>query len=127
MEAAINFAETGHLCITTLHANNTDQAFDRMINFFPDEKRSQVLMDLSFNIKAMISQRLLPCEDQPGLIPAMEILVNTPLMAELIFQGRVKEIKAVLARSSGQEDVITFDQALFNLYEACLLYTSRCV
>ena len=118
MEAAINFAETGHLCITTLHANNTDQAFDRMINFFPDEKRSQVLMDLSFNIKAMISQRLLPCEDQPGLIPAMEILVNTPLMAELIFQGRVKEIKAVLARSSGQEDVITFDQALFNLYEA---------
>ncbi len=118
MEAAINFAETGHLCITTLHANNTDQAFDRIINFFPDEKRSQVLMDLSFNIKAMISQRLLPCEDRPGLIPAMEILVNTPLMAELIFQGRVKEIKAVLARSSGQEDVITFDQALFNLYEA---------
>ncbi|RUQ29020.1 MAG: PilT/PilU family type 4a pilus ATPase [Candidatus Competibacteraceae bacterium] len=118
MEAAINFAETGHLCITTLHANNTDQAFDRILNFFPDEKRPQVLMDLSFNIKALISQRLLPCEDQPGLIPAMEILVNTPLIAELIFQGRVKEIKAVLARSSAQEEVITFDQALFNLYEA---------
>ena len=118
MEAAINFAETGHLCITTLHANNTDQAFDRILNFFPDEKRAQVLMDLSFNIKALISQRLLPAEDQPGLIPAMEILVNTPLMAELVFQGRVKEIKAVLARSSAQDDVITFDQALFNLYEA---------
>ncbi len=117
IEAAINFAETGHLCITTLHANNTDQAFDRIVNFFPDEKRAQVLMDLSFNMKAFISQRLLPREDQPGLIPAVEILLNTPLMAELIFQGRVKELKMLMTRSS-EQGIITFDQALFDLYEA---------
>ena len=117
MEQAINFAETGHLCLTTLHANNTDQAFDRIINFFPDEKRAQVLMDLSFNMKAFISQRLLPREDQTGLIPAVEILLNTPLMAELIFQGRFKEIKPVMARSS-ESGIVTFDQALFNLYES---------
>lgn len=117
MEAAINFAETGHLCLTTLHANNTDQAFDRIINFFPEEKRAQVLMDLSFNMKAFISQRLLPRDDQPGLIPAVEVLLNTPLMAELIFQGRVKEIKPVMARSS-EQGIITFDDALFKLYEA---------
>jgi Tfp pilus assembly ATPase PilU len=117
MQAAINFAETGHLCLTTLHANNTDQAFDRIINFFPEEKRAQVLMDLSFNVKAFISQRLLPREDQPGLIPAVEILLNTPLMAELIFQGRVKELKSVMARSS-EQGIVTFDDALFDLYES---------
>ncbi len=117
MQSVINFAETGHLCLTTLHANNTDQAFDRIINFFPEEKREQVLMDLSFNVKAFISQRLLPREDQPGLIPAVEILLNTPLMAELIFQGRIKEIKSVMTRSSDQ-GIVTFDAALFELYEA---------
>ena len=117
MQYVINFAETGHLCLTTLHANNTDQAFDRIINFFPDEKRAQVLMDLSFNVRAFISQRLLPREGWPGLIPAVEILLNTPLMAELIFQGRVKEIKSVMARSS-EQGIVTFDDALFNLYEA---------
>lgn len=117
MQHAINFAETGHLCLTTLHANNTDQAFDRIINFFPEEKRAQILMDLSFNMKAFISQRLLPREDQPSLIPAVEVLLNTPLMAELIFQGRVKELKPVMSRSS-EQGIVTFDQALFNLYEA---------
>lgn len=117
MEAAINFAETGHLCMTTLHANNTDQAFDRIINFFPEEKRAQVLMDLSFNMRAFISQRLLPREDQSGLIPAVEVLLNTPLMAEMIFQGRVKELKPIMARSS-EQGIVTFDQALFGLYEA---------
>ncbi len=116
MEAAITFAETGHLCITSLHANNTDQAFDRIINFFPDGKRTQILMDLSFNMKAFISQRLLPREDQPGLIPAVEVLLNTPLMAELIFQGRIKELKSIMTRSS-EQGIITFDQALFALYE----------
>ena len=116
MEAVINFSETGHLCLTTLHANTTDQAFDRIINFFPEEKRAQVLMDLSFNMKAFISQRLLPREDRPGLIPAVEILLNTPLMAELIFQGRVKEIKSIMTRSS-EQGIITFDDALFKLYE----------
>ena len=117
MQSVINFAETGHLCLTTLHANNTDQAFDRIVNFFPEEKRDQVLMDLSFNVKAFVSQRLLPREDQPGLIPAVEILLNTPLMAELIFQGRIKEIKSVMARSS-DHGIVTFDSALFELYEA---------
>jgi twitching motility protein PilU len=117
MQHAINFAETGHLCLTTLHANNTDQAFDRIVNFFPEEKRAQILMDLSFNMKAFISQRLLPREDQIGLIPAVEVLLNTPLMAELIFQGRVKELKPVMTRSS-EQGIVTFDQALFNLYEA---------
>jgi twitching motility protein PilU len=117
MQYAINFAETGHLCMTTLHANTTDQAFDRIVNFFPDERRAQVLMDLSFNVRAFISQRLLPREDRPGLIPAVEILINTPLMAELIFQGRVKEIKSVMARS-GEQGIVTFDDALFKLYEA---------
>jgi twitching motility protein PilU len=116
MQYAVNFAETGHLCLTTLHANNTDQAFDRIVNFFPEEKRAQVLMDLSFNVRAFISQRLLPREDAAGLIPAVEILLNTPLMAELIFQGRVKEIKSVMARSS-EQGIVTFDDALFNLYE----------
>lgn len=117
MQAAINFAETGHLCLTTLHANNTDQAFDRIINFFSEEKRAQILMDLSFNMKAFISQRLLPREDQPGLIPAVEVLLNTPLMGDLIFQGRVKEIKSVMTRSS-EQGIVTFDDALFNLYES---------
>lgn len=122
MQSAINFAETGHLCLTTLHANTTDQAFDRIVNFFPEEKRGQILMDLSFNVRAFISQRLLPREDQPGVIPAVEILINTPLMAELIFQGRVKEIKPVMARSS-EQGIITFDAALFALYErGCISY-----
>ncbi|MCP5159341.1 MAG: PilT/PilU family type 4a pilus ATPase [Gammaproteobacteria bacterium] len=116
MQHAINFAETGHLCLTTLHANNTDQAFDRIVNFFPEEKRAQILMDLSFNMKAFISQRLLPREDRPSLIPAVEVLLNTPLMTELIFQGRVKELKPVMARSS-EQGIVTFDQALFDLYE----------
>jgi len=117
MQYAINFAETGHLCLTTLHANNTDQAFDRIVNFFPEEKRAQVLMDLSFNMKAFISQRLVPREDRPGLIPAVEILLNTPLMAELIFRGRVKELKPIMTRS-GDVGIVTFDNALFKLYEA---------
>lgn len=117
MQAVINFAETGHLCLTSLHANNTDQAFDRIVNFFPEEKKHQVLMDLSFNVKAFISQRLLPREDRAGLIPAIEILLNTPLMAELIFSGRIKEIKSVMTRSSDQ-GIITFDSSLFDLYES---------
>ncbi|MBK8510027.1 MAG: PilT/PilU family type 4a pilus ATPase [Candidatus Competibacteraceae bacterium] len=117
MQAVINFAETGHLCLTTLHANTTDQAFDRIINFFPEERHAQVLMDLSFNMKAFVSQRLLPRADQSGLIPAVEILLNTPLMADLIFQGRIKEIKTMMVRSSDQ-GIVTFDMALFDLYEA---------
>lgn len=116
MEAAIAFAETGHLVLTTLHANNADQAFDRIINFFPDEKRPQLLMDLSFNMKAFISQRLIPRADKEALIPAVEVLVNTPLVAELIFQGRIREIKDTMSRAN-EQGLITFDQSLFRLYD----------
>ncbi|MDX1605031.1 MAG: PilT/PilU family type 4a pilus ATPase [Candidatus Competibacterales bacterium] len=116
MEAAIAFAETGHLVLTTLHANNADQAFDRIVNFFPDEKKAQIQMDLSFNLRAIISQRLIPRSDIKGLIPAVEVLINTPLVAELIFQGRIREIKETMTRS-GEQGLITFDQSLFRLYE----------
>ncbi|MEZ5594029.1 MAG: PilT/PilU family type 4a pilus ATPase [Gammaproteobacteria bacterium] len=116
MEQAIAFAETGHLVLTTLHANNADQAFDRILNFFPDEKRAQLLMELSFNMRAFISQRLVPRSDVEGLIPAVEVLVNTPLVSELIFQGRIREIKEAMSRAN-EEGLITFDQSLFRLYE----------
>jgi len=116
MEHAIAFAETGHLVLTTLHANNADQAFDRILNFFPDEKKAQLLMELSFNMRAFVSQRLIPRSDIEGLIPAVEVLVNTPLVSELIFQGRIREIKEAMSRAN-EEGLITFDQSLFNLYE----------
>lgn len=117
MEYAIAFAETGHLCLSTLHANNSDQAFDRILNFFPHERRQQVLMDLSFNMKAFISQRLIPRADGNGLVPAVETLLNTPLVSELIFQGKFREIKPVMDRCT-EQGLKTFDQALFELYEA---------
>lgn len=120
MEAAIAFAETGHLVLTTLHANNADQAFDRIINFFPDEKRPQLLMDLSFNMKAFVSQRLIPRCDKQALVPAVEVLVNTPLVAELIFQGRIREIKETMSRAN-EQGLITFDQSLFKLYDEGLI------
>lgn len=116
MEHAIAFAETGHLVLTTIHANNADQAFDRILNFFPDEKRQQLLMELSFNMRAFVSQRLVPRSDVDGLIPAVEVLVNTPLVSELIFQGRIREIKEAMKRAN-EEGLITFDQSLFQLYE----------
>lgn len=117
MQYVINFAETGRLCLTSVYANNTEQAFDKIINFFPSEKRTQILSDLSFNLKAVVAQRLLPREDQPGLIPAVEIMINTPLVADLIMQGRIAELKAMMVRSRLQ-GVITFDEALFDLYDA---------
>lgn len=117
MEHAVAFAETGHLCLSTLHANNSDQAFDRILNFFPEERRTQVLMDLSFNVKAFISQRLIKRVDQESLIPAVEILLNTPLMADLIFQGKFHEMKPLMAKSS-EQGLVTFDQSVFDLYEA---------
>ncbi len=116
MEHAIAFAETGHLCLTTLHANSTNQALDRIINFFPDERRSQLLMDLSLNLKGLISQRLIPKLGETGRIPAIEVMLNTPLMADMIFKGEVHEMKALIAKSN-EEGMQTFDQALFNLYE----------
>ena len=116
MEYGIQFAETGHLCIATLHANSANQALDRIINFFPEERRQQLLMDLSLNIKAMISQRLLPRENQIGRIAAMEILLASPLISDLIFRGEVSQIKEIMAKST-RLGMQTFDQALFNLYE----------
>jgi twitching motility protein PilU len=117
MEHAVAFAETGHLCITTLHANSANQALDRIINLFPEERRQQLLMDLSLNLRAIVSQRLLPREEGKGRIAAVEILLNTPLISELIFKGEVAEMKDLMKRSR-ELGMQTFDQALFDLYEA---------
>jgi len=117
MEYGIQFSETGHLVLATLHANSSNQALDRIINFFPEEKREQLLMDLSLNIRSMISQRLVPREKAEGRIAAMEIMIGTPLVSDLIFRGEVTKIKEVMARSN-RLGMKTFDQALFDLYEA---------
>jgi twitching motility protein PilU len=117
MDFAIAFAETGHLCLATLHANNANQALDRVINFFPEERRHQLLMDLSLNLKAIVSQRLIPLRDTKGRCAAVEIMLNSPLIAEHIFKGNVNEIKDVMKRSN-EGGMKTFDQALFDLYEA---------
>jgi twitching motility protein PilU len=117
MEHALAFAETGHLCLSTLHANNANQALDRIINFFPDERREQLLMDLSLNIRALVSQRLIPREGGGGgRIAATEIMLNSPLIQDLIFKGEVAKIKEVMSRST-RLGMRTFDQALFELYE----------
>jgi len=116
MEYAVQFAETGHLCLATLHANSANQALDRIINFFPEEKRSQLLMDLSLNIRAMVSQRLVPRDTGDGRVAAMEILLHSPLISDLIFKGEVAAIKEVMAKST-RLGMQTFDQALFTLYE----------
>ena len=116
MEHAVAFAETGHLCLATLHANSANQALDRIINFFPEERRQQLLMDLSLNLKGLISQRLLPRESGRGRIAAVEILLNTPLVSDLIFKGQVSEIKELMKRSR-EHGMQTFDQSLFQLYE----------
>jgi len=117
MEHAIAFAETGHLCMGTLHANSANQALDRIINFFPEERKAQLLMDLSLNMRALVSQRLIPMKDGKGRRAAIEILLNSPLIADLIFKGEVHEIKAIMAKSR-ELGMQTFDQALFDLYEA---------
>ncbi|MDH3777201.1 MAG: PilT/PilU family type 4a pilus ATPase [Gammaproteobacteria bacterium] len=120
MEYGIQFAETGHLCLATLHANSANQALDRIINFFPEERRQQLLMDLSLNTKAFVSQRLIPREGGIGRIAAMEILLNTPLIADLIFKGEVGQIKEIMAKST-RLGMQTFDQALFALYESAAI------
>ncbi|MEO0616268.1 MAG: PilT/PilU family type 4a pilus ATPase [Pseudomonadota bacterium] len=116
MEYGIQFAETGHLCLATLHANSANQALDRIINFFPEERRSQLLMDLSLNTQALISQRLIPREGGLGRVAAMEIMLATPLIKDLIFKGDVAQIKEIMAKST-RLGMQTFDQALFQLYE----------
>jgi twitching motility protein PilU len=117
MEHAISFAETGHLCMGTLHANSTNQALDRIINFFPEERRQQLLMDLSLNLRAMVSQRLIPLRDGKGRTAAIEIMLNSPLISDLIFKGEVAEIKEIMKRSR-ELGMQTFDQSLFDIYEA---------
>ncbi len=116
MEHAVAFAETGHLCLATLHANSANQALDRIINFFPEERRSQLLMDLSLNLKSLISQRLIPKQDGKGRTAAVEVLLNTPLISDLIFKGEVSEIKEIMKKSRNL-GMQTFDQALFDAYE----------
>jgi twitching motility protein PilU len=116
MDHAIAFAETGHLCLSTLHANSTNQALDRIINFFPEDRRQQLLMDLSLNLKSLISQRLIPTASGDGRIAAIEIMINSPLMSDLIFKGQVHDIKELVAKSN-ELGMQTFDQALFDLYE----------
>jgi twitching motility protein PilU len=120
MEYAVAFAETGHLCMATLHANSANQALDRIINFFPEERREQLLMDLSLNVKALISQRLIPKKDSKGRAAAFEILLNSPLISDLIFKGEVHQIKEVMAKSR-EIGMQTFDQALYDLHEAGMI------
>ncbi|MEI7762042.1 MAG: PilT/PilU family type 4a pilus ATPase [Comamonadaceae bacterium] len=120
MEHAVSFAETGHLCMATLHANNANQALDRIINFFPEERRSQLLMDLSLNLKAMVSQRLIPRQDGRGRVAVVEIMLNTPLISDMIFKGEVSEIKEIMKKSRNL-GMQTFDQALFDAYESKLI------
>jgi len=117
MDHAIAFAETGHLAMGTLHANSANQALDRIINFFPEDRKAQLLMDLSLNMRAIVSQRLVPMKDGKGRRAAIEILLNSPLISDLIFKGEVHEIKAIMAKSR-ELGMQTFDQALFDLYEA---------
>ena len=120
MEFGIAFAETGHLAVATLHANSSNQALDRIINFFPEERRQQLLMDLSLNLRAVISQRLLKKSDGKGRVAAIEILMNSPLVSDLIYKGEVHMIKEIMSKSN-EMGMKTFDQALFDLYEADLI------
>lgn len=120
MEYAIAFAETGHLCMGTLHANSANQALDRIINFFPEERRAQLLMDLSLNLQALVAQRLIPKKEGGGRVAAIEIMLNSPLISDLIFKGNVYEIKEIM-KKSGEQGMQTFDMALFKLYESGLI------
>jgi twitching motility protein PilU len=120
MDYAIAFSETGHLCLATLHANSANQALDRIINFFPELRKPQLLMDLSLNIRAIVSQRLIPKKDGRGRVAAVEVLLNSPLISDLIFKGEVHEIKGIMAKSR-ELGMQTFDQHLFDLYEQGLI------
>ena len=115
MDHAIAFAETGHLCLATLHANNANQAMDRIINFFPDDRRNQLLMDLSLNMRGFVAQQLIPTPDGQGRVVAVEVLINSPLMADLIRKGEIHQMKPLMAKST-QQGMKTFDQALYELY-----------
>ena len=116
MDNAIVFSETGHMCMATLHANNTNQALDRIINFFPEERKNQLLMDLSMNLRALVSQRLIPIKNGDGRVPAVEVLINTPHISDLILRGKLHEIKDAV-KASTDHGMQTFDQSLFQLHE----------
>jgi twitching motility protein PilU len=120
MDAAVVFSETGHLCIATLHANNSYQALDRIFNFFPSDRRDQLAMDLSLNLYGLVSQRLLPVKDREGRVPAVEILINSPMIADMIKDHRIDEIRSAIEKST-EWGMQTFDQSLFKLYEADLI------
>ncbi len=120
MDYAVTFAETGHLCLATLHANNANQALDRIINFFPSERHNQVWLDLSLNLKAIVAQQLIPTSDGKGRRAVVEVLINTPLMADLIRKGKVQELKDLMMRST-EQGMQTFDQALYHLYAQNLI------
>jgi twitching motility protein PilU len=120
MEHAIAFAETGHLAVATLHANSSNQALDRIINFFPEEKRHQLLMDLSLNLRGIVSQRLIPTKTGKGRVPAVEVMLNSPLISDLIFKGEVGGIKEIMKKSR-ELGMQTFDQCLFDLFEEDLI------
>ena len=117
MEHALTFSETGHLCLATLHANSANQALDRIINFFPEERRLQLLMDLSLNLKAVVSQRLIPRQDSKGRFAAVEVMLNSPLISDMIFKGEVNDIKEIMKKSRNL-GMQTFDQALFDAFES---------
>ncbi len=120
MDAAVVFSETGHLCIATLHANNSYQALDRIFNFFPSDRRDQLAMDLSLNLYGLVSQRLLPVKDREGRVPAVEILINSPMISDMIKDHRIDEIRSAIEKST-EWGMQTFDQSLFHLYEADLI------
>lgn len=120
MDAAVVFSETGHLCIATLHANNSYQALDRIFNFFPSDRRDQLAMDLSLNLYGLVSQRLLPVKDREGRVPAVEVLINSPMISDMIKDHRINEIREAIEKST-EWGMQTFDQSLFNLYEADLI------
>ncbi|MGR9074319.1 MAG: ATPase, T2SS/T4P/T4SS family, partial [Gammaproteobacteria bacterium] len=117
MSAAITFAETGHLCLTTLHANNANQALDRILHFFPEDMHSQIFMDLSLNLRGIVAQQLIARADGKGRYPAVEVLINTPLVSDLIRKGEVHKLKELM-RNSREHGMQTFDQALYDLYVA---------
>ena len=116
MDHAVQFAETGHLCLATLHANNSNQAMDRILNFFPEDRRNQLLMDLSLNLKGIVAQQLIPAPDGQSRVVAVEILLNTPLMSDMIRKGEVHTLKEIMSKSK-QHGMQTFDQALYDLYK----------
>lgn len=115
MEFALSYAETGHLCLSTLHANNANQALERILSFFPLERREQLLLELSMNLRAIVSQRLIPRLDGDGRIPAVEVMLGSPLVSDLILKNRLDEIKEIMSRSRDL-GMQTFDQSLFDLY-----------